>query len=72
VLIDMAEEQGSGSATLVGVSVLSLRENLNKPLINCDLGGSDFKLRAVTRLKNGGILMVLWYGSHTRTRERRS
>src|SRR5882672_2653318 len=75
VLIDLAAAPGSESAPLTEESVAALRERLNKALKDCDPGRRDFKARAVTRLKNGGILMELdsdeaveWF-SHQATRD---
>ena len=59
VLIKLEAVEGSWSAPLTRESVASLKVKLNKVLANCHPGNSDFKPRAITRLKNGGILMEL-------------
>ena len=46
-------------APLSRESVTSLKVWLNKALADCDPGNINFKARAVTCLKNGGILMEL-------------
>jgi len=59
VLIDLAADQGMGAAAFTREYVASLWNKLNKALLDCDPIGSNFKARAVTHLKNGGIIMEL-------------
>jgi len=57
VLIDFRQEQGP--APFRGEAAASVKARLDKALKECEEGPCEHKVRAATRLWNGGILMEL-------------
>ena len=55
LLLDI--DQIANSTAFAGDSIPVLKEKLNKALLKSQGGMTDHKIRAVTRLRNGGILM---------------
>jgi hypothetical protein len=75
ILIDIAPDPTTGSIALAEDSISTLKEKLDKALMASDPGVCDSRTKAVTRLRNGGILMELdsdeavdWF-AHQRIRD---
>jgi hypothetical protein len=59
VLIDINQSQGEDAALLEGESISSLKAKIDEALSDCNEGTHTHRTKAITRLRNGGILAEL-------------